>query len=89
MKTVRDSIASQHDGSSQARWALVELDGRWALVDLTGSPQSETAFLDGPFDLTPGELQENVSALLGCPVRLSRVEADGDVGYYVTPAEGG
>ena len=94
MKTVRDHIASQSAvpaPPSGATHALVwEPYGpsrtRWALVDLDAHPDGEAQFLDGPPDLHPGELLEGASALLGCPVWLSsRMEVDGEVGYYVSP----
>ena len=96
MTTIRDDIASQSAVPAPppgATHALVwEPYGpsrpRWALVALDGSPDDEAAFLDGPPDLHPGELLEGVAALLGCPVWLSLVEVDGDVGYYVTPGGG-
>jgi hypothetical protein len=98
VKTVRDHIASQSAGPQPPpeathglAWEPYGLSrARWALVALDGSPDDDAAaFLDGPADLHPGELLEGVSALLGCPVWLSQIEMDGDVGYYVTPAGGG
>jgi hypothetical protein len=97
MNTVRDHIASQAAGPQPPPEATHGLAwepygpsrARWALVDLDGSPDGDAAFLDGPADLAAATLTEGTSALLGCPVRLSRIEMDGDVGYYVTPAGGG
>ena len=95
MKTVRDHLASQSAVPAPppgATYALVwepygSSRARWALVALDGSPNDEAAFLDGTPGIHPGELLERVSALLGCPVRLSsRIEVDGEVAYYVTPS---
>jgi hypothetical protein len=94
VKTVRDDIASQSAVPAPppgATHALVwepygPSRARWALIALDGSPDDEASFLDGPPDLTPGELAEGASALLGHRGGLSRIEVDGEVGYYLTPA---
>ena len=97
MKTIRDHIAAQSGipapppgathvmvwesyGPSRSQWALGALDA--------STEDDAVALLPGASDLHPGELLEGVAALLGCPVWLSRVEVDGDVGYYVTPGGG-
>ena len=96
MTTIRDNIAAQTavpapppDATHVLVWEPYGPSrSRWALVALDGSPDDEAALLDGPADLHPGELLEGVSALLGCPVRLSQITVDGEVGYYVSPAGG-
>jgi hypothetical protein len=97
MTTIRDHIATKPAipdppagathvmawepyGPSRSQWALGALDG----------PPDEAALFDGPSDLAPAEVVKGASALLGYPVGLSaRIEAEGEVAYYVTPAEGG
>ena len=95
MKTVRDHIAGQHAIPAPPRGATYVLvwepygpsRARWALGALDGSPDDTAAFLDGGPDLAAGELARNTSAVLGYPVELSsRIEVDGEVAYYVTPA---
>lgn len=96
MPTIRDHIASHPAVPAPppgATHALVwepygPSRSRWAMVALDASQEDDAAFLDGPPDLHPGELLEGVSALLGCPVWLSQIKVDGDVGYYATPARG-
>ena len=64
---------------------------QWALVALDASPEDDAAaLLDGPADLAAGELAARASDLLGFPAGLSsRIEAEGEYAYYVTPAGGG
>lgn len=94
MKTARDHLASQSvipapppDATHVLLWEPYGPSrARWVLVPLDGSPDDVAAFLDGPPDLHPGKLLEEVAGALGRPVRLSQIEADGEAAYYVTLA---
>ena len=96
MRTVRDHIAQspavpgpppgathvmvwEPYGPSRSQWALGALDAPVG--------DDAAALFDGPPDAHPGELLERVAGALGRPAVLSpRIEAEGEVGYYVSPA---
>jgi hypothetical protein len=98
VKTVRDHIASHPTVPAPPPGAThvlvleppVNRPARWALTALDGHPDNELQRSGHFADASVAELAGFASRRLGCPVVLSsRFEAEGDVGYYVTPAGGG
>ena len=95
MKTVRDHIAAHPaipappPGASHvlvwepygyAQWALSALD----------APPDGAEILVGSADVSSDELAACTAAQLGYPVVLSvRIDVDGEIAFYVTPAGGG
>jgi hypothetical protein len=98
MKTIRDHIAAKPaipDPPASATHVMVwepygPSRSQWALAALEASPDDDAvALLDGPPDLDSAELAVTVSVALGYPVVLSsRIDTEGEVAYYVTPAGG-